>query len=356
MSRLYNIAFLLLFMSCSSNITEHDGNTIFVCYEKEEVFDWNNAIQIESVVPLETQGDCLLSYARKCLISEHHIVYSDEKQKAIFVFDEKGTFLYSIDTIGNGPNEYTDIKDVAISSDNKFILVLDNSSLMSFDLKTGTFHSRISLPQDMASNFYQFANPEKHTFYFWSTEKEHSLYLYKDDKIKPIEEREGFPYVSQKFYYDSENTLNYISDYGLLEIHEVKEDSLMRKYSFDFGKLNLSKSQIPQNVNEFNQIDKDESFKCIMSAFETVHNLFVMTVCPDGLLYNLCVDKKTNEVKAGKQDENAPLLVIDAIGKYFYGIIYPYHFINNREFFELIQSYGGNAESNPMLVKFMFRE
>ena len=81
-----------------------------------------------------------------------------------------------------------------------------------------------------------------------------------------------------------------------------------------------------------------------------------MTVSPDGMLYNICLDKITHEVRAGKQDENAPLLVVDAVGSYFYGIIYPYHFSKSGKLAELIDSCGGDEDSNPILVKFMFKK
>ena len=356
MSKLYTLALIFILFSCDSRRIVSNDDTIFVDYDKEQIFDWNNTILIKSVVSLETADDCVLSYARKCLVSGKYIVYHDEKQKAIFVFDEEGTFLYVIDAVGGGPDEYTEIKDMAISCDKEFILVLDNNSVVSFDLKNGRFQDRISLPQNIASNFYRFANVDKQTFYFWSTEKENSLYLYENGEIKVIEKRTGFPFVCQKFYYDSENSLNYISDYGLFEIHGLEQERVRKKYSFDFGYLNFSKSQMPKNVTEFEQVDDDESFKCIMSAFETDDDLFIMTVSPDGMLYNICLDKITHEVRAGKQDENAPLLVIDAVGRYFYGIIYPYHFSKSGKLTELIDTCGGNEDSNPILVKFMFKK
>ena len=356
MSKLYILAFIFIFISCDSKRIVSKDDAIFIDYDEEQVFDWNNTIQIKSAVSLEATDDCVLSYARKCLVSGKCIVYHDEKQKAIFVFDEKGAFLYMIDAVGGGPDEYTEIKDIAISCDKEFILVLDNKSVVYFDLKNGQFQNRISLPQDKASNFYRFANVDKQTFYFWSTEKENSLYLYENGVMKVMEKRVGFPFVCQKFYYDSENSLNYISDYGAFEIQVLEQDCLKNKYSFDFGSLNFPKSLIPKNVTEFEQVDDDVSFKCIMSAFETDDDLFIMTASPDGMLYNICLDKITHIVRSGKQDENAPLLVVDAVGGCFYGIIYPYHFSKSGILAEIIDSCGGDEESNPILVKFIFKK
>ena len=67
-------------------------------------------------------------------------------------------------------------------------------------------------------------------------------------------------------------------------------------------------------------------------------------------------DKITHKVRSGKQDENAPLLVVDAVGGCFYGIIYPYHFSKSGILAEIIDSCGGDEESNPILVKFIFKK
>lgn len=355
MPKLFVFAFFLIFVSCSERTTISDTGTIVVDYNEENIFKWDNFVQVLSVIPLETNTDCLLSYARKCLFMDDYIVFHDDKQKAIYVFNENGFFLYSIDAVGSGPNEYTEIRDVIISYDKKSILVLDNASVLAFDAKSGMFQNRFSLDPIVASDFYRFANTEERVYYFWSTEKINSLYLYKDDRLEAIQKNEGFPYVCQKFYNGPKGSLNYISNYGTFTISTLKGSDAVNEHIFDFGRWNLPSEMLPKDVGELEVVDKREYFKCIMSAFETDDFLYATTVSPDKKLYNICVDKQTHKVKTGCQDEDAPIVVVGTHNNSFYGIIYPYYFSKESHFRNLMNAYNCNEESNPLLIKFIFK-
>jgi len=354
MKQIILIAFLLLLNSCTYH-SQVEENTYSVHYCEDSIFDWNSKIQIEEVIPLDTKDDCLLSYARKCIVIDTKIIYYDEKQKSIFVFDNTGAFLYEIDALGGGEGEYTMIKDVIISHDQKSILILDNVSILGFEIETGKFQNRIILDENIASNFYQFANVEKELFYFWSTDKENCLYLYENGKIDVIQKRMGFPYVSQKFFYDSTGTLNFLPDYGCFDIRGIKDHDVCTKYFVDFGKWTLPQALIPENAMEFNATDPKPFFKGILSAFETGENIFLSTVSPAMSLYHICIDKQTKEIVSGSQDKNAPVVVVDAVGQYFYGILYPSFFSKDDQFSKEIRKYGRNEESNPLVIKFVFK-
>lgn len=354
MKQIILIVILLLLNSCVHHSLVEE-NTFSVDYCKDSTFDWNSMIQIEEVIPLETKDKCLLSYARKCIITDTKIIYYDEKQKSIFVFDNAGVLLYGIDALGGGEGEYTIIKDVIMSYDKKVILILDNVSILAFEIETGKFQYRISLDENIASNFYQFATVDKDLFYFWSTDKENSLYFYKNGKIDAIQKRIGFPYVCQKFFYDSAGVLNFLPDYGSFNVKEIKDYNIRTKYILDFGRWALPKELIPVNTTEFYESDQKPFFKCISSAFETEKYIFLSTVSPNMSLYNICIDKQTKEIISGNQDKNAPVVIVDAVGESFYGILYPFFFSRNDQFSKEIRKYGKDEESNPLVIKFTFK-
>lgn len=291
MKQIIFIAILLLLNSCVHNSLVEE-NTFFVNYCNGSTFDWNSKIRIDGVIPLDTKDNCLLSYARKCIVADSKIIYYDEKQKTIFVFNDTGVFLYEIDALGGGEGEYTIIKDVIMSYDQKNLLILDNVSILAFDIETGKFQYRVILDEKIASNFYQFANVDNECFYFWSIDKDNCLYSYENGKIYVMQKRIGFPYVSQKFFYDSEGTLSLLPDYGRFNIEEIKNRDVHTKYIFDFGKWTLPQTLIPANTMEFNESDQKPFFKGILSAFETGKYIFLNTVSPDMSLYNICVNKQ----------------------------------------------------------------
>lgn len=354
MRQIILILILFLLSSCTHSPLA-DENTFSISYKEGFIFDWDSNVQIEEVIPLETKDDCLLGYARKCIVADNQIIYYDEKQKSIFVFNETGDFLYEIDALGGGKDEYTIIKDIIVSYDKKSILVLDNASVLSFDIKTGTFQDRIVLDENIAPDFYQFVNVGKESFYFWSTDKDNCLYSYVNGQIEAMRKRTGFPYVCQKFFYDSTGNLTLLPDYGCFNFEVIDNLSLHTKYIFDFGRNTLSETLIPANVSELGNVDQKPYFKCIMSAFETEQNLFATTVSPDGSLYNICIDKPTKEVVSGIQDKDAPVVVVDAVGEYFYGILYPFFFSKEDRFLKEIRKYGRDEDSNPLIIKFTFK-
>lgn len=354
MKQIILILILFLLSSCTHSPLA-DENTFFISYKEGSIFDWDSTIQIEEVIPLESKDNCLLSYARKCIVADNKIIYYDEKQKSIFVFNETGDFLYEIDALGVGEGEYAIIKDIIVSYDKKSLLVLDNASVLAFDIKSGTFQNRIALNEDIAPDFYQFVNVGEEYFYFWSTDRDNCLYSYVNGKIDAMRKRTGFPYVCQKFFYDSTGNLTLFPDYGCFNFEVIDNLSLHTKYIFDFGGKTLPETLIPANVSEFGSVDQKPFFKCIMSAFETEKNLFVTTVSPDGSLYNICIDKQTKEVISGIQDKNAPVVVVDAVGEYFYGILYPFFFSKEDQFLKEIKKYGNDEDSNPLIIKFTFK-
>lgn len=354
MKQITFIAVLLLLNSCVHNSLVEE-NTFFVNYCNDSTFDWNSKIHIDGVIPLDTKDNCLLSYARKCIVADSKIIYYDEKQKSIFVFNDTGAFLYEIDALGGGEGEYTIIKDVIMSYDQKNLLILDNVSILAFDIETGKFQYRIILDENIASNFYQFANVGREYFYFWSIDKDNCLYSCENGKIDVIQKRIGFPYVCQKFFYDSQGVLNFLPDYGRCNIEEIKNRGVHTKYIFDFGKWTLPQTLIPANSMEFNESDQKPFFKCILSAFETGKYMFLNTISPDMSLYNIGINKQTKEIISGNQDKNAPIVVVDAVGDYFYGILYPFFFSGDDQFSKEIRKYGRDEESNPLVIKFTFK-
>lgn len=83
---------LVLILGACSSSQKADENTFLVDYDKNSEFDWNSLIQVDEVIPLETTDSLVLSYARKCIITDNYIVYCDEKQKSLFVFNPHGVF------------------------------------------------------------------------------------------------------------------------------------------------------------------------------------------------------------------------------------------------------------------------
>ena len=344
---------MILLHSCSSD-GEKTENVFVIDYNENSCFRWDKLINIEEVVPLETNDSCLLSYASKCIISDNKIVYSDSKQKTLYIFNKNGKFIYAIDALGVGSSEYSLIKDVIISQDKHKIMILDNTSILIYNLIDGKFIKKISLNEKYASLFYQFADTGNEKFYFWSVDRDNSLYVLDKGNLYPIKERNGFPFICQKFYTDDNGTLNTISDCGKYSIEKIIGDSLTTKYLFDFGKYSCPYDKSIQTVTEWESIDNKPYFKSLLSAYETKDVLYVTTATPKRKLYCIAIKKNTFNVLCGNQNIDIPVVIIDSDESYFYGILYPSLFVKDNKISSIIKEYNISKDDNPLLIKFKF--
>lgn len=350
---IYLLGIVFALFSCTSE-RQSAENAFVISYDEDAEFDWDAILQVEEVIPLETNDSCMLSYANNCVFGENRIVYNDSKQRALFVFDGKGKFLYQIDALGVGDKEYSIIKDVIVSRDKRNILLLDNTSILVFDLETGVYRNRIALDKKLASSFYRFADGGNSRFYFWSVNPDNCLYVSDGGHLFAMKERRGFPFVCQKFYQDAAGKLNLISDCGQYSIETLSGDSVLPKYSFDFGRWAFPADEKAETVTEWEKIDEQPYFKSLLSAFETEDVLYVSTATPKKQLYCIAVQKSTSQVFCGNQSMDTPVVVISSDGTSFYGILYPSLFMEDSRMARLIKGYDVTEEDNPLLVKFKF--
>ena len=351
----YLLSVILVLCSCTAE-RQNGGNVFAIDYDEDEYFDWNAMVQLDEVIPLETNDSCLLSYADKCEFGKDKIVYNDSKQRALFVFDGKGKFLYKIDALGGGDKEYSQIKDVIISRDGNRILILDQTSILVFDLATGAYRDRLSLGEEVVSSFDQLAEGEDGRLYFWSMGLENSLYVLNENgHFSALKERRGFPYASQKFYRDDSGRLNLISDYGQYEVEAIVGDSVQQKYSFDFGPWAFPADKKVRTGTEWEKAEEEPYFKSLLSVFETKDALYVRTASPRKKLYNIAISKETSKVVCGNQSEKDPVGVMGSDATFFYGMLYPAYIEEDTPLSNLLRKYNVQDDDNPVIIKFRFK-
>ena len=350
----YVLSAMFLLHSCSSE-PKVDGSDFVIDYHENTTFDWNAVLDIEEVIPLETSDSILLSYASECLVAADRIVYADSKQKALYVFNREGKFVYKIDALGAGDKEYTMIKDVAVSQDNRDLYILDQASILVFDLVSGEYRNRITLDEKYASSFYQLAETDNQVFYIWSTDATTSLYVLDKGNVYPIKERDGFPFVCQKFYIDADGKVNLISDCGRYSIETVELDKTIPKYSLDFGRWAFPYDKNMRTVTDWEKVDSQAYFKSLLSAFETKNALYVSTATPAKKLYCIAIQTATSKMIYGNQDADSPVVVIGSDSTSFWGLLYPALFKEGTAISDFIKKHHVSDDDNPIAVRFKFK-
>lgn len=155
MMRIILFAFLLVIIcSCSRKSAENKSDSIIKIdllsepvSTVEKLSEFADNIEY---IPLQTVKGSLLSGNNAKIVKkdkriyiENSILYNNE----ILCFTTEGKFLYKIDKGGRGPEEYTNIADFDVSSDNKFMIILSSliHKLFVYDISDTGFIFRRSI-------------------------------------------------------------------------------------------------------------------------------------------------------------------------------------------------------------------
>lgn len=154
------IAFLLIiFCSCGRKSTNQKDNTdsvLEIDLLSEPEFKVKKLSELAAnieYIPLQTTESSLMGSVRQKIVNIHKRIYIKNiegiSRASILCFDMDGKFLFEIENTGRGPEEYTNIEDFDVSSDNKFLTILSSLThkLLVFGISdTGfTFHRSITL-------------------------------------------------------------------------------------------------------------------------------------------------------------------------------------------------------------------
>jgi hypothetical protein len=95
-------------------------------------------------IPLQTKESTLMGgFTRKIVKIEKRIYI--QNRDAILCFDIVGKFLYKLNNAGRGPEEYGNIADFDVSSDNKNLTILTRNKLLLYGISEAGFTFKRSL-------------------------------------------------------------------------------------------------------------------------------------------------------------------------------------------------------------------
>ena len=141
---------LLTLISCrnkdNSNIKNSDIETISVFEHYSDKKSFSSFIDTIELIPLETTEDNLIGEITRIVFHDkkYYVRSTNSMQNGkLFVFDETGKFIRRIGKNGNGPGEFVNFYDFAITSDNH-IVVADYHRMLHFDSE-GRFLNSIKM-------------------------------------------------------------------------------------------------------------------------------------------------------------------------------------------------------------------
>jgi hypothetical protein len=130
----------MILTACTERKTVQDENRILLKVgEKPNVEIFKNLFELETVLPVETTDEYLMTCLSRVIRYKEKLIILDDNS-SIFVIDANtGKIENHIRHYGNAPGESRKIMDMAVDEDNENILVFnDYQKLIFYDLK-GTF-------------------------------------------------------------------------------------------------------------------------------------------------------------------------------------------------------------------------
>ncbi len=143
--------------SCTiSNKPQGNGTKVIKIDTKDKSI--GNPIIIRKIIALETNKDCLVGSIKNLVFTNNRIILLDNfKSKAMFIFDEKGKFLFKT-TKGKGPGEITDPIALNIDKGNSTILLYQRigQRFSRFDFKGNFIESKTLAANNRGLNITNF--------------------------------------------------------------------------------------------------------------------------------------------------------------------------------------------------------
>jgi len=212
-----------------------------------------------SIVPLETNEDCLISKIDKIEIKNGNIFIKDDLAKSVYVFDLKGKYKGKVNAVGAGPGEYVTLSYMTVTDSS--IVVLDHDIGKQIEYRISDF--KVLRTEPLFSKIWAtqlFSLPE--CLYYindWSTSRsgKYRLFLHKNgsnsfEKFLPFDKQPVALGINGPEYAvngDSALIIYSGDDY----IYRVKDNEVLPRYKVVFKDKRIEyPSGITRNVLEEN--------------------------------------------------------------------------------------------------------
>lgn len=233
------LCLVLLGEGCTSS--QHPDNPIVhVDLDAEEPQDSaKNVFSITQVVPLQADGQ--LSSVDKLEQHDSLIYVLDQKQMALFIFNEEGVLRQTVKKIGRASGEYLSLDDFAVD-DNGCLYLFDSSSqrISCYDALGKTYSHKIDVCAGTGFTLYGSDLLVVHC----NILGEHNLAVFKKDgtKVKEIPFPQEIPNMlvsNGGCIFEHDGSLFFTNPF-FYTLYTVDGEQAKPLYTFDFGTYNLT--------------------------------------------------------------------------------------------------------------------
>ncbi len=308
------LSFLIYPTACNKNKNISNPQVIIKLPDQRNgEFHLENYVDSTIYVKLETSDDCLIQRINRISVFENKIYIHDSKMKSVIVFDLKGIFLFKIQKVGMGPEEYNDITSFCIDGINKNIVIHDISknSIYKYCAYNGKFKEvvRIKERKSFARDILMIDNGEYLCYsneypgqafcgiWLLNEKGDFKKHLWKQTKVYPVTPIDPSPMLLKEIndgVYSIFDVINNI-------IYHYDGLKLIKAYQFDFSQNTVSTlSDYPgiTNMKRFN--DKIVDIIDIAAIQETSNYIWTTWLCNQVATQTFYIKKDDKLIMAKK--------------------------------------------------------
>lgn len=209
-------------------------------------------------IPLETREECIIgSYDKILVLNDTIYVFDKMHQKAVFVFNIEGHFLYRISAIGRGPGEYFKAYDFYVDTVSSHIGILDYGRIQKYNFR-GEYIEQVAFSGHLVSHICFNRNKYNGTVFTTSTKDKSYLFAQYNNKGQLIYRDHPTPNELINFemgkdgYFSVNSNGAYFNDYASDTIYHITDSCLKPAFVLNYGNSLLSqdlKKQLYQKTS-----------------------------------------------------------------------------------------------------------
>lgn len=229
----------ILMFSCNENKSSTKKSKIVFTTNNIKKLRLNNKIlnKVEKTL-LSSSDSTLIPVSSKLFVTDNEYIVFSNRTSQIFRYDNKGGFINFIGKKGQGPREFTEIRDLIVNNNNNQIEILDNQTIVKYNFK-GEFvkKNKHSLP---AFSFGLYDN--HYWFYLGNNVSKNKLVktdfeFVKKEEFLPVTNHKMLPFMEDNF--NKGQCLTFRESLSS-DLYKINNNKLIHSYSIDFGSYQLS--------------------------------------------------------------------------------------------------------------------
>ncbi|MCL2561896.1 MAG: 6-bladed beta-propeller [Rikenellaceae bacterium] len=371
-SLLFVISFLVCFVQCrKSEQNLYVSEIIYPLEQTRLISDFKPYIESIIVIPIQESDQSLMSYISKALLDNDGNIYILDKGR-IIALKPDGTFLRRIGRIGQGPREYLNIEDIAISDDGEYLMVLQSlaGNILLYGIKDTTLYKEIAVP--LIAPFDALAPAREGAWLYAAFPASQSDYGKLEPMITRIDNNANIieQHLPRKDFTMSIGNITQVSHNNYLLkpqssehiVYRLMPDSMSACYKIDFGRKNIPPNW-EKDLRDVQSYMHSPYFKSPMFFQETDSLLYFKAAGPQAQGYNfLYLRGKGKGIHWVDNYSNFLADFIASDADYFYVVIPPLQLVEDMDDLCPLSKYltyktGVDRDpnnNNPVIVKIKF--